>query len=90
MVRRRIKVMGKVQGVFFRQFTWKHATRLGLKGYVKNLLDGSVEVVVEGEEEPIKELIELLHIGPPASEVTKVEVYEEEYMGEFDDFRIAY
>ena len=59
MKRVKIKIFGVVQGVGFRYFTFRNAKNLGLKGYVKNLEDGSVEALFEGENEKIKKMLEL-------------------------------
>ncbi len=85
-----ITVSGRVQGVFFRANTVDVARRLGLVGFVRNLPDGRVEVVAEGEEEKLRELIAWCHQGPPLARVTGVEVRWETPTGEFADFRIAY
>ncbi len=81
------RVYGKVQKVGFRNFVKVHAVRLGLKGYAKNLPDGTVEVVAEGYEESLSSLLEYLRSGPPASVVEKVEHSFLDYKGEFNDFK---
>tara|TARA_Y100000310_G_C20553802_1_gene749490 strand:+ start:712 stop:981 length:270 start_codon:yes stop_codon:yes gene_type:complete len=88
---RRVKVLieGKVQGVFFRANTEKRAVALGLKGYVKNVSKG-VEAVFEGEDEKVAEILSFCAIGPEAAKVTGVDVSEESYVGEFEDFKIEY
>ncbi|MBI1935598.1 acylphosphatase [Candidatus Woesearchaeota archaeon] len=73
-----ITVFGKVQGVFFRDSTRRKATALGLKGYAENLADGNVEVVAEGSEEKIKELISFIKQGPGVSRVTGVQIKHRE------------
>ena len=83
-------ISGRVQGVFYRANTRDQARRLGLTGWVRNLPDGRVEAVVEGEEEKIKELIDWCHQGPPGAQVRGVEVRWEDYRGEFADFEIRY
>lgn len=83
-------ISGRVQGVFYRANTRDEARRLGLTGWVRNLPDGRVEAVVEGEEERIKELIDWCHQGPPGAQVRGVEVRWEDYQGEFADFEIRY
>lgn len=83
-------ISGFVQGVFFRDYTRRWASSLGLTGWVKNLWDGRVEVVAEGGEEAIKTLLDRLKDGPPAARVEKVDVTWEEYRAEFTDFRIAW
>ncbi len=83
-------VSGRVQGVGYRAFTRDAAKKLGLKGFVRNLPDGRVEVYAEGEEERLKELLEKLYQGPFFAKVTNVEFQFEEPRGEYEDFIIAY
>lgn len=71
----RVKVYGKVQGVFFRSSMKEVADRLGVDGWVKNMSDGTVEAVVAGEEEKVREVVEWCRRGPPLAKVTKVETY---------------
>lgn len=85
-----IKVYGIVQGVFFRSSMKRVADKLGVKGWVRNLPDGSVEAVIEGPRDRVEELIKWAHRGPPLARVDKVEVVWEQYIGEFKDFRIKY
>ena len=85
-----VYISGKVQGVFFREYTRRKAKNLGIKGWVRNLPDGRVEAIFEGEKEKIKEMIQWCYIGSPYSKVEKVEVTEEEYKGEFEDFEIRW
>jgi len=89
-VRAHLYISGRVQGVFFRDHTRRKALSLGVNGFVKNLWDGRVEVVIEGEEEAVEELINWCHKGPPLAKVEKVEVAYEPYVGEFDGFKISY
>lgn len=81
-----VRVYGIVQGVGFRKFVQIHAMRLGIKGYAKNLPDGTVEVVAEGHEEALSKLLEYIKRGPPLAEVEKVDYKFIEYKGEFKDF----
>lgn len=81
-------VAGRVQGVFYRANTAEVARRLGLVGWVKNLPDGRVEIVAEGKEEDLQEFLVWCRQGPPAAQVTEVEVKEEAYTGEFSQFFI--
>ncbi|MEO0098064.1 MAG: acylphosphatase [candidate division WOR-3 bacterium] len=83
-------ISGIVQGVFFRDFTRRQAQALKIKGWVRNLWDGRVEAVGEGEEEKIKEWLKRLREGPPGAKVTGLEIEYEEPTGEFSDFRIIY
>ena len=79
-----------VQGVFFRANTKKVAESLGLKGYARNMDDGNVEVIAEGPEEKIMELIKFCKKGPGAARVDKVEVHIEEASNEFDSFEVRH
>lgn len=88
MTRKCIRVIGKVQGVFFRMYTKKKALSLGLAGWVSNEDDGSVSIVVEGEESKVEELISWCHHGSPWAKVLKVEDREEKYSGEEKGFSI--
>ncbi|MEN3002199.1 MAG: acylphosphatase [Armatimonadota bacterium] len=82
-------VRGRVQGVGYRMFVLEHAYRLGLKGYVRNLPEGEVEVVAEGSEDALQTLLTYLHRGPFGAIVQEVETYWDEPTGEFDRFFIA-
>ena len=87
----RVIVYGYVQGVFFRDFTSRQATGLGLVGYVRNLPGGgAVEVNAEGERKQLEELISCLKVGPPAAEVEKVVTNWSEYTGDYSRFNIRY
>jgi len=90
VVRAHVYISGRVQGVFFRANTLRVARSLGLKGFVRNLPDGRVEAVFEGEEEAVKKAIEWCHRGPPLARVVKVEVRWEEPRGDYDDFYILW
>ncbi|RLG68208.1 acylphosphatase [archaeon] len=89
-VRAHVYISGRVQGVFFRYTTKKIADRLGVTGWVRNLSDGRVEAVFEGDRENVERIVEFCHRGPPSALVRKVEVFWEEYRGEFEGFRIRY
>jgi acylphosphatase len=89
-VRAHVFVSGRVQGVFFRSETKYEAKRRGVTGWVRNLPDGRVEAVFEGEEKSVKELIEFCKRGPPGARVSNVEVIWENYTGKFRDFEIRY
>lgn len=89
-VRARVYITGWVQGVFFRSETQDEATRQGVTGWVRNLPDGRVEAVFEGEKGRVDRLIEFCRRGPPGARVAKVEVVWEDYRGEFRGFRIRY
>ncbi|MFC1925576.1 acylphosphatase [Chloroflexota bacterium] len=81
-------VRGRVQGVFFRAFVQSHANALGLTGYVRNLQSGAVEVQAEGERGKLEELLQVLHQGPPAARVEKVEESWSDYNGDFSSFSV--
>lgn len=83
-------VSGKVQGVYFRQNMKQVARRHNVTGWVRNLRNGKVEAVLEGDEMSVNEVIEWCHAGPPDAVVDDVEVKFEEYKGEFDSFDIRY
>ena len=89
-VRAHVFVSGRVQGVFFRQTTQEKAQSLGVKGWIKNLSDGRVEAVFEGEENAIKKLVDFSRKGPRDALVTDFSVDWETFANEFDDFEIVY
>ena len=89
-VRAHILISGRVQGVLFRSEAQDEARRQGLTGWVRNLPDGRVEAVFEGEKDKVDVLIEFCRRGPPGAKVTRVEVTWGAYTGEFQDFRIRY
>jgi acylphosphatase len=81
VVRRRLRVTGRVQGVWYRESCREVADRLGVAGSVRNRADGSVEVLAEGPPQEVEALVAWCRSGPPAAEVTRVEVVEEEPEG---------
>ncbi len=89
-MRARIIVSGLVQGVNFRHFTYDQAQMIGIKGYVRNLADGSVEAVADGENWMIEQFVKQLKIGPPASRVTGVDFQPVEIDENFDGFEIRH
>lgn len=70
----RIVVRGFVQGVGFRYFVLRHASKLGLHGYVQNLYNGDVEIEVEGNRSLVEELIKELKVGPRSAQVTDLKI----------------
>ncbi|MGD2245441.1 MAG: acylphosphatase [Candidatus Aminicenantes bacterium] len=88
--RAHILVFGRVQGVFFRDFTQRWASSFGLSGWVKNLADGRVEICVEGDQDKIESLIGMVREGPPMSRVERLDVEWETFQDEFQDFRITW
>ena len=89
-IRAHVFIRGKVQGVYFRQNTRIVATRYGVMGWVRNLKDGRVEAVLEGDEMDINRVIEWCYAGPPKAAVDDVDVKYEKYTGEFREFKVSY
>ncbi|MGE5276337.1 MAG: acylphosphatase [Acidobacteriota bacterium] len=87
MIARRVTVVGRVQGVGFRFFAERAANELGVTGWVRNLPDGKVESLAEGEEEAVARYLERLREGPRLGRVTELLV-EEVVVGGFDSFEI--
>ena len=84
-------IHGTVQGVFFRDFAARHARGLGIRGYVRNLPDGTVEVIAEGQKRAVLEkLIGYLKTGPPRAVVVKVDITWLDNSGGYADFTIRY
>ncbi len=90
LVRAHIYVSGLVQGVFFRASMQDVARSIGVTGWVRNLPDGRVEAVIEGEEDKVLKVIEWARRGPPLARVKDVKIEWEEYKGEFQDFYIRW
>ena len=92
MIRARIRVFGRVQGVFFRKYTRDKAVEIGnLFGYVQNVRDGTVEVIVEGEKDRIEALLLWCKTeGSPWSRVREVKVDWDKPMGDLPRFGISY
>jgi acylphosphatase len=88
MVRRRVVVHGRVQGVFFRDTVRREARSRGVAGWAANRPDGTVEVVFEGEPEAVEALVDFCRRGPGRAEVSRIDVTAEETEG-LEGFRIA-
>jgi acylphosphatase len=82
-------VSGRVQGVFFRAATKKEADVLGVKGWARNLPNGSVEAVFEGEEDVVNMLVDFVKHGPSRAKVSNVNLKWETYTGDFRSFNIT-
>ena len=89
-MQRYILISGKVQGVGFRYFTRQNAMRLGVHGYAKNLPNGKVEVVAEGDKATLDAFVKILWKGPPASRVEDVKVEARPHSGEYTSFGVKY
>jgi acylphosphatase len=89
MIRVRIVIRGRVQGVYFRASARDVARIQRLSGWIRNRLDANVEAVVEGEEDAVQAFIAWCHDGPPGAYVTDVQATTEPYTGEFQGFRVV-
>jgi acylphosphatase len=89
MIRARIVISGRVQGVYFRASARDVARARRLSGWICNRLDGDVESVVEGEEDAVEAFIAWCHNGPAGAHVTAVQAAKEPYTGEFHGFRVV-
>lgn len=87
-MKKHIFITGRVQGVGFRHFTRKNAEALGVTGWVKNLPDGRVEAVFQGDEEQIEELVERCKKGPVASYVQDIKIEKDSGDEDYDDFSV--
>lgn len=92
MTKERVNIIvhGKVQGVFYRARTKEKATELELNGWVKNRIDGTVEIVAEGNKEDLERLVDWSRQGPRHAHVTKIQVRWEPFIDEFSDFKVEY
>lgn len=93
MVKRvRIVIKGKVQGVFFRDFAKQNANKLGIVGYAKNLKNGNLEIVAQGQEANVSDFVKLCRRGPIFAKVEGVEVIDEkiEDEGDYEYFDIRF
>jgi acylphosphatase len=89
-VRKRVIISGIVQGVAFRHYTREMAGKLGVTGWVRNLPNGNVEAVFEGDPEDVLEAANWCRQGPPSARVDEAQVMDEDYKGEFSTFDVAY
>ena len=85
-----VVLAGRVQGVAFRAFVLRKAIPLGVTGYVKNLLDGQVEVVAEGDRQPLERLLLLLKQGPPGARIDHVAAGWSSPTGSYRSFVIEF
>lgn len=90
MIRTHVFISGRVQGVFFRSSTRDKAMELGITGWVRNLFDGRVEAVFEGEKENVEKIVQWCRKGNKIAKVEDVEIVYDKYTGEFNGFSIRY
>jgi acylphosphatase len=83
----RLKISGLVQGVFFRKYIFEEAKKIGVRGHVRNLDSGEVEVIAEGSVEEVDKMILACKKGAPHSNVKDVDIQEINHIG-FDEFKI--
>jgi acylphosphatase len=83
VVRRRVVIEGRVQGVWFRETCRREATAAGVSGWVRNRPNGRVEAVFEGEPSAVERMVDWCRRGPSRAVVTQVEVFDEPPVGEF-------
>ncbi|NCO68486.1 MAG: acylphosphatase [Nitrospirae bacterium CG_4_10_14_0_8_um_filter_41_23] len=88
--RAHVFIEGSVQGVFYRAFTRDLAYNLGIKGWVRNLYDGRVEAVFEGEKGLIDKAVKECYVGPPGARVTDIDVKWETFIGDQKGFSVRY
>ncbi len=86
----KLVIHGRVQGVWFRESTRKQAVELGVSGWVKNRVDGSVEALIEGPKDSVKKLIDWCHKGPPYAKVDQVDEIWVDWKGELDSFKVVF
>lgn len=89
-IRARVLIKGIVQGVFFRQTTMQQALSHGVNGWVRNLPDGRVEALFEGEEEAVKALVDFCKKGPRGASVTDIAVNWEPFKEQYKEFQIIH
>ena len=87
-VRKRVRAHGRVQGVFFRDTLRRAADRAGVAGWAANRPDGSVEAVLEGDDDAVDRLVELCRSGPGHAEVDRLDVTDEQPEG-LDRFSVG-
>jgi acylphosphatase len=88
--RAKLIIQGIVQGVNFRYYTQREAQKNNVTGWVRNLADGSVAAVFEGEEEDVEAMVQWCRHGPSEAHVSELIVQPEEYRGEFQSFSVKF
>jgi acylphosphatase len=90
MIQARMFADGRVQGVNFRSYVQRFALNLGLKGYVRNLPDGRVEILVQGIEENVQKLMDYVKSNPGLSYVVKLDISWENHLSNLSNFHIEF
>lgn len=90
MKRVHVYISGRVQGVCFRAMTQQTALNLKLTGWVRNMDDGRVEALLEGEDTAVDQMVVWCKTGPPAARVDDIDIIEKPYMGNLRSFNISY
>ena len=85
----RLYINGVVQGIFFRKFVKENAERYNVKGFVRNLEDGRIEIFLEGNVDEVNKMIELCKKGPRHSKIKKIDIKPEKFQ-DFKEFKILY
>ena len=89
-VRAHAIISGRVQGVFFRMETKRAADRIGVYGWVRNLRDGTVDAIFEGNQDQVDTILAWCKEGPPNAQVSDVKLDWQDYSGEFSGFDISF
>ncbi len=89
-VQAHVFVSGKVQGVYFREYTRMEASRVGVTGWVRNLRDGRVEAIFEGPRDKVAHMVQWCHQGSPYARVEKVDVEYGSCTGKYSYFRVVW
>ncbi len=90
MVQYEIIISGRVQGVGFRYYVHQKANEMGIKGWVKNTIDGNVLVTAQGDEAEIGTFIDYLYVGPPLARVDRISKQKMDSLSDFNNFSVKY
>ena len=85
----RVYITGTVQGIFFRAFIKENAEKLDVKGFIRNLEDGRIEIFLEGNTNEVDKMVELCQKGPKHARIESAEIKDEKFQG-FKDFKILH
>jgi acylphosphatase len=84
----KIVISGTVQGLFFKNFTKENADKLNLKGFIRDLESGEIEVIAEGDKENLIKLVDILRKGPAYSQIRNIKVEERKWSGDLKEFKV--